>query len=94
MIRHHNGGTPFACRMCGPDMVWLSREANHNQNERPIMPRAGIGFEPMTFGVMSLTHLSAVDALRAFPNDPLLGVRATILLRIDWRSGLIGALLW
>src|ERR1700687_673205 len=27
---------------------------------------------------MSLTHLSAVDALRGFPNDPLLGVRATI----------------
>jgi hypothetical protein len=24
----------------------------------------------------------------------LLGVRATILLRIDWLSGLIGALLW
>ena len=29
-----------------------------------------------------------------FPDDPLLGVRATILLRIDWLSGLIGALLW
>ena len=27
-------------------------------------------------------------------DDPLLGVRATILLRIDWLSGLIGALLW
>jgi hypothetical protein len=36
----------------------------------------------------------AVDALRGFPDDPLLGVRATILLRIDWLSGLIGALLW
>jgi hypothetical protein len=24
----------------------------------------------------------------------LLGIRATILLRIDWLSGLIGALLW
>ena len=36
----------------------------------------------------------AVYALRGFPDDPLLGVRATILLRIDWLSGLIGALLW
>jgi hypothetical protein len=43
---------------------------------------------------MSLMHLSAVDALKDFPNDPLLGVRTTILLRIDWLSGLIGALLW
>ena len=33
---------------------------------------------------MSLMHLSAVDALKDFPNDPLLGVRTTILLRIDW----------
>ncbi len=32
---------------------------------------------------MSLTHLSAVDALKAFPNDPLLGERATILLILD-----------
>jgi hypothetical protein len=44
--------------------------------------------------VLALTHLNAVDALKDFPNDPLLGVRATILLRIDWLSGLIGALLW
>ena len=43
---------------------------------------------------MSLTKLSALDALKDFLSDPLLGVRATILLRIDWHSGLIGALLW
>ena len=43
---------------------------------------------------MSLTKLSAFDALKDFLSDPLLGVRATILLRIDWHSGLIGALLW
>ena len=42
---------------------------------------------------MSLVHLSAVDALTEFPNDGLLGLRATILLRIDWLSGLFGALL-
>jgi hypothetical protein len=35
-----------------------------------------------------------VDAPKDFPDDPLLGVRATILRRIDWLSGLIGALLW
>src|SRR5882672_6087535 len=43
---------------------------------------------------MSLTHVCAVDPLKDFPNAPLLGVRATILRRIDWLSGLIGALLW
>jgi hypothetical protein len=42
----------------------------------------------------ALTKLSALDALKDFLSDPLLGVRATILLRIDWHSGLIGALLW
>jgi hypothetical protein len=39
-------------------------------------------------------ELSALDALKDFLSDPLLGVRAIILLRIDWLSGLIGALLW
>ena len=43
---------------------------------------------------MSLTKLSALDALKDFPSEPLLGERAIILLRIDWLSGLIGALLW
>ena len=43
---------------------------------------------------MSLTKLSALDALKDFLSDPLLGVRAIILLRIDWLSGLIGAFLW
>ena len=38
---------------------------------------------------MSLTNLSAVDALKDFPN-----VRATILLRIEWIFCVIGALLW
>jgi hypothetical protein len=32
-------------------------------------------------------RLSAVDTLKDFPNDSLLGARATILLRIDWLSG-------
>ena len=43
---------------------------------------------------MSLTKLSALDALKDFLSDPILGVRAIILLRIDWLSGIIGALLW
>ncbi len=34
--------------------------------------------------------LAQVEALKAFPNAPLLGER----VRIDWLSGLNGALLW
>ena len=43
---------------------------------------------------MPFVTLHWKPALKGFPDDPLLGVRATILLRIDWLSGLIGALLW
>jgi len=48
--------------------------------------------EPVRLKVIS----TAAHRLRllGFPDDPLLGVRATILLRIDWLSGLTGALLW